>query len=232
MLYLRLLAIFTLPLLNFASKATLNDTTLHHLHHLNLQYGYPVNAFGGMFATFAIKAEGEHGYICRIKIDKYEDAPRRCQRAIQALHGIYGALDYDKIMRNNSRWPYPVGEMRKANPWTMQSWSQHLFKQTWMYLPIYSQVDLAPERPFGRVGGLITTERLMAIREVLENCAKILAQPLKPGEMRQWACGYAEFLAIMHESEQNMPKDCVQVAPRTDSQMMSGEPLMVNLGSV
>ncbi|VDK47503.1 unnamed protein product, partial [Taenia asiatica] len=77
-----------------------------------------------MFATFAVKAEGEHGYICRIKIDKYKDAPPRCQRAIQALHGIYGALDYDKIMRNNSHWPYAVGEMRKADARTMQSWSQ------------------------------------------------------------------------------------------------------------
>ncbi|KAL5105872.1 Cadherin-related tumor suppressor [Taenia crassiceps] len=174
-----------------------------------------------MFATFAVKAEGKQGYICFTNVDKYNEAPHRCQRAIRALHGIYGALDYDRIMRNNSRWPYPVGEMRKANVRTMQSWSQHLFKQTWMYMPIYSQVDLAPERPYGRVGGLITTERLRAIREVLANCAKTLAQPLKVGEMRQWACGYAELLAIMHESEENMPKDCVQVAPRTDSQSMS-----------
>ncbi|KAL5105927.1 hypothetical protein TcWFU_008756 [Taenia crassiceps] len=155
-----------------------------------------------MFATFAVKAEGKQGYICFTNVDKYNEAPHRCQRAIRALHGIYGALDYDRIMRNNSRWPYPVGEMRKANVRTMQSWSQHLFKQTWMYMPIYSQVDLAPERPYGRVGGLITTERLRAIREVLANCAKTLAQPLKVGEMRQWACGYAELLAIMHETVQ------------------------------
>ncbi|KAH9279922.1 hypothetical protein ECG_07974 [Echinococcus granulosus] len=217
----RLLGIFTLFLSTLASKATLKDTTLHHLEHLNLQHGYPVDAFGGMFATFAVKAQGRHGDICFIKTGKYEGASRRCQRAIQALHGVYGARDYNRIMRNNSHWPYGVGETREANTRTMQSWTQHLFKQTWMYIPIYLQHDLVPERRFSRVSGLITTERLVAIREVMEKCVEALAKPLKAGEMQEWACGYANFLAIMHESRANIPRDCVQVAPRNDSQSMS-----------
>ncbi|CDS36205.1 EGF region [Echinococcus multilocularis] len=110
---------------------------------------------------------------------KYEGASRRCQRAIQALHGVYGAQDYNRIMQNNSHWPYGVGETREANTRTMQSWTQHLFKQTWMYIPIYLQHDLVPERPFSSVSGLITTERLVAIREVMEKCVEALAKPLK-----------------------------------------------------
>ncbi|VDM33777.1 unnamed protein product [Hydatigera taeniaeformis] len=223
MFHLRFLINVSLLLSTLASKSTLNDTTLYHLHHLDLQHGYPVDAFGKMFATFVVKAEGQHGDICYVKIDKYKEASRRCQRAIQALHGIYGALDYDKIMHNYSHWPYPVGEMRRANTRTMQSWSQHLFKQTWMYLPIYSQKDLTPGRPFRDVGGLITSERLVAIREVMEECAQSLARPLGEGEMRDWACGYAKFLAIMHESGENMPKDSIHVVPRTDSRSMSGK---------
>ncbi|KAH9279921.1 hypothetical protein ECG_07977 [Echinococcus granulosus] len=61
----------------------------------------------------------------------------------------------------------------------MQSWAQHLFKQTWLYAPIYFQYDLVPERRFSRVSGLITTERLVAIREVMEKCVEALAKPLK-----------------------------------------------------
>ena len=204
----------------FASKTSLKDSSLQHLSQLNLQHGYPVNVFGGLFPTFAVKSTEWSLRDCILDSISFSTTFDRCRLAIEALYGVHGANEYSKLMREGSRLPLQSGRTIKPDEKTMNSWTKELYKVETVLFPIYSQLDITPDRDFSRISGLINSERLVKIREVMERCVSSLATPLERGGMLEWACGYAEFLAIMHESDVGLPT--YFVVPRNDASEMSG----------
>ena len=205
----------------FTSKHTLEDTSLKHLKELNFQHGYPVDVFGGIFATFAVSSSQWSRRDCILDGLGFATANDRCRQAIEALYGVHGSMEYDKIMRLSGKIPLREGQTIKPDENTMNSWTTDLYNLETLLLPNYAQLDITPERSFSQVSGLINSQRLEEIREAMDRCVESLLVPLEKGGMLEWACGYAEFLAIMHETSVSLPS--FYVIPRTDASEMSGE---------
>ncbi len=76
------------------------ETNLTRLDKLNLQYGFPADSFGYIFASFAVSSEVSSGWFehwCTLDPDYWKTAQPRCARAIETLHGALGAKAYSKI---------------------------------------------------------------------------------------------------------------------------------------
>lgn len=210
--------ILLLPIVSADSDISI-DTNLHHIKSLKLQYGYPIDAFGGMFPTFTVEADT---YDCDAGITEtweFDKQSQRCKVALATLQGVYGASKFNE-MKSKTDFYYKIGNKIAPNPRTMQSWSQGIYKLNQIPIPIYLQNDLYPHRSRSKVRGLITSDRLKRIKSVLESCIPRLAERGSARSIRPLACNYAKFLTIMFEDR--FDEYLRILAPPVDSKTLSG----------
>uniref|UniRef100_A0A5K3F7E6 EGF-like domain-containing protein n=1 Tax=Mesocestoides corti TaxID=53468 RepID=A0A5K3F7E6_MESCO len=218
-----LLSVCTVPS-RVSAKYEDVDGILYHLEHLDFQFGYPADVFGYIFPTFAVTsevAEGKYEHRCTLHPDHMTYSSPRCRNAIVALHGIMGAKFYKAQIENTSQWPYNPFPVRSVDANTPR-WTKSLYDQKHVHLPVYHQDDLVKGRSHNEASGLLTTKRMTQMIAIFDACAKALAGWSNDGSMRELACGYAEFLKVMHDTNAGTPQAGVWVLPQTDSRTMSG----------
>lgn len=172
------------------------DTDLRHLKSLDLQYGYPLDAFGGMFPTFSVGAEEAD---CDTNINTVWELNRknwRCKYAIAIVHGTYGASEYISSKKVVD-FINDVGYVKAFNESMPASWTNDIYRIGKIPIPSYLQSDIYPSRRYSRVIGLITSDRLKEIINLLNECIPKLARKIDPLRMRPLACNYARYLKIM-----------------------------------
>ncbi|KAM7534336.1 hypothetical protein Aperf_G00000105929 [Anoplocephala perfoliata] len=211
--------ILFLPVVSAESDIPI-DTNLHHLKSLKLQYGYPIDAFGGMFPTFAVEAEKDDCDGTITEDWDFDKQDRRCQFVLAIQQAVYGASEFTQAIKKNYDFYNKLGDQISRDPRTMQLWSRGIYRLNKVPIPIYLQNDIYPGRPHSKVRGLITSERLNRIKALLSSCIPRLAARGTARSMRPLACNYADFLKIMYENEID-DENLRIIAPPVDSKTMS-----------
>ncbi|KAM3181479.1 hypothetical protein ACTXT7_014292 [Hymenolepis weldensis] len=195
------------------------DTDLQHLKNLDLQYGYPLDAFGGMFPTFSVEAQEADCDTNSNTVWELNRKNWRCKYAIAIVHGTFGASKYihsKKVIDFSSN----IGDDKALNETLPTSWTNDIYKIGTVPIPSYLQSDIYPSRHYSRVSGLISSDRLKESINLLNGCIPKLARKVDPLRMRPLACNYARFLKVML-GKIDFGADARLLVPPVDSKTLS-----------
>lgn len=170
-------------------------TDLLHLKALGLQYGYPLDTFGGMFPTFTIESQEDE---CNLRLNEryvLSTVTWRCKYAIAIHHASYGIKQYIKATKH-ADFKYYIGDFT-TNENLPKTWTNDIYKLNKIPMPFYLQNDLYPKREHRVISGIITSARLNEIKHILNECISRLTREIDPRKMRPLACEYSKFLSIM-----------------------------------
>nr|VZI01051.1 unnamed protein product [Spirometra erinaceieuropaei] len=193
--FLLLLAAFVPTKQDFSKLHLLSS--INQEPYANLHRGYPKDTIGKLFHSFSI-SEIEAGkwslsYDCGMNKDSWDYGSGACRRAYLSSVGIYVTYEY-----------YPRDIYRRNENDAFSRYGRRQLRRPHLRLGKYNSEDLKVtsslrygERAAFRLPGILTSERVRRIHDIMRKCSERIGRRKHPGGFLEIGCGFGDFLGIM-----------------------------------